>query len=112
MYYIRVDGQPTPEPDLMRWALWLEIHNDQKRIVLTKGDRHVVSTVFLTLDHNFTNKGPPILFESMVFRRKAWEKGGSLTDLDCDHYTTIEAAKQGHERMCHKWITEGNWGSD
>lgn len=47
-----------------------------------------VSTVFLGLDHNFTGKGPPILFETMVF-------GGTLEEMG-QRYHTEEEALKGH----------------
>lgn len=47
-----------------------------------------VSTVFLGLDHNWTDHGPPILFETMVF-----------DDYDRPYqqrYSTWEEAEIGH----------------
>ncbi len=52
------------------------------------GDVHV-STVFLGLDHNHTGKGPPLLFETMVF-------GGPLHDEQW-RYCTWEEAEAGHK---------------
>ncbi len=50
----------------------------------------VVSTVFLGTDHNFTGKGPPVLFETMIF-----VNGG---DEWQDRYTSWNDAVAGHER--------------
>jgi hypothetical protein len=47
-----------------------------------------VSTVFLGIDHNYTDEGPPILFETMIF-------GGRLSDWQ-RRYATWEQAEQGH----------------
>jgi len=47
-----------------------------------------VSTAFLGIDHNFTDDGPPMLFETMVF-------GGAL-DGDCDRTSTWEEAEKQH----------------
>ena len=52
-----------------------------------------VSTVFLALDHNFSDQGPPILFETMVFPEK------NNSDLACERYSTWEQAMKGHRRM-------------
>lgn len=57
---------PVPCEDLLTWANWLE--HDKNRFV---AQEHVgefwVSTVFMGLDHNWGD-GPPLLFETMVFR--------------------------------------------
>ena len=66
--YILIDGNPVPEPDLMKWGEWFE-HSRDERIVekTTLPDGSRVSTVFIGLDHNYSEEGPPILFETMVF---------------------------------------------
>lgn len=54
----------------------------------------MVSTVFLGLDHsfNFMDSGhAPVLWETMVF--------GGPVDQEMDRYTSLEAAKAGHEVM-------------
>lgn len=48
-----------------------------------------VSTVFLVIDHNYSRKGAPILFETMVF-------GGRYDGLQF-RYSTIEEAEAGHK---------------
>jgi hypothetical protein len=61
------------------------------RDVLPNGK--VVSTIFLTLDHNHIG-GEPILFETMVFPTIE-----NFTDLDGDRYTSHELAIAGHSRL-------------
>jgi len=51
-----------------------------------------ISTVFLCIDHNYTNNGPPVLFETMVF-------GGEF-DGECRRYSSWDEALSGHE----KWV--------
>ncbi len=85
-----LDGKtPVLEPNLLKWANWYE-----------SADRHVknthlgdvqISTVFLSLAHNFGEEGPPILFETMVF-------GGTLDEKQC-HYSTWDEAEAGHNAM-------------
>ena len=53
-----------------------------KKTRLTNGS--VVSTVFLGLDHNFTEVGDPVLWETMVFG----EDGGEI----CLRYSSEEEA--------------------
>lgn len=61
------------------------------RDVLPTG--HVVSTVWLGLDHRF-GYGPPLIFETMVFASE-----DSYMGLECDRYSTEAAAIEGHARM-------------
>ena len=63
-----------------------------------------VSTVFLGVNHNFSPHGPPLLFETTVFRtnpdnavdRYTWD------EVETDRYTTIEEAREGHKAMVAK----------
>jgi hypothetical protein len=64
-------------------------------------DGRWVSTVWLGLDHSF-GSGPPLIFETMVFR----SKDGPLHDLECDRYSTEVDALAGHSRLCEKWSVE------
>jgi hypothetical protein len=91
-YILDEHNQPVEEPDLIRWAMWME-----------SADRHVrdsfqgdvrVSTVFLGLDHSFRDTGPPILFETMVFL----EHDG----IEQERYSTWAEAEEGHAR----WVAQ------
>jgi hypothetical protein len=53
----------------------------------------------LGLDHNFSENGPPILYETMVF-------GGAL-DGEQDRYCTREEAVSGHALMVKRVIRQG-----
>jgi hypothetical protein len=89
--YILKDGLPIPEPDLMKWAGWFENADKERRVALTERDGVMVSTVFLSLDHNFVRRGPPLLYETLV-------RGGDH-DGEMDRYSTKEEAVAGHEQM-------------
>lgn len=65
-------GEPVPEPDLIKWAKWFERADNLRRVCNThvpddSGRTVTVSTVFLGLDHNFSRRGGPVLWETMVF---------------------------------------------
>lgn len=65
-----LDDKGVPIPvDLETWAKWFE---KRDRIVKQEwiGDCFV-STVFLGIDHNFGETGPPILWETMVFSNRS-----------------------------------------
>lgn len=59
-------------------------------------NRDRVSTVFLSLDHNWGD-GPPILFETMIF--------GGEHDGYQERYRTWEEAEEGHEIALAKYFS-------
>lgn len=54
----------------------------------------LVSTVFLMVDHNYFDNGPPILFETMIF--------GGLHDEYQVRYRTKDEALQGHRKVLQR----------
>lgn len=56
--------------------------------VFVNDERIFVSTVFLGIDHSFSNHGEPILFETMVF--------GGINDQYQNRYCTFREACNGH----------------
>lgn len=91
--YILDGHTPKTVGNLDAWSRWM-----------ATADRHVrhttlgalwVSTVFLGIDHNFFDDGPPILFETMVFgdgidsyqtRCATWE------EAELNHAEAVEMA--------------------
>lgn len=55
----------------------------------------VVSTVFLGLDHDYTGKGPPVLWETMIFGVEIL--GSDEYDFQ-QRYSSREDALRGHKR--------------
>src|SRR5262245_9876538 len=64
-YYILVGQTPVPVDDLLEWASWFE-QNDRVVFQEQISADVLVSTIFLGIDH--IGKGPPLLFETMIFR--------------------------------------------
>lgn len=94
--YFRRDG--TPYKTVMEWAADFEKGMKLRKVddtILWWGGR--VSTIWLGLNHSFSFKGPPLIFETMVF------PPGSFQDLDMDRYSTEAQAKEGHKAMCKRW---------
>jgi len=87
--YILDNLKPVPCDDLMRWARWIE--TSDRRIERTMIGSIKVSTVFLGIDHNYCDDGPPILFETMVF--------GGAHDQEQYRYSTLAEAKTGHFKI-------------
>lgn len=76
---------------------WGAFFNDTeaRRVGYDKVGEARVSTVFLGIDHNFDDEGPPILFETMVF--------GLLGEEEQQwRYASYEDAVEGHRRAVKK----------
>jgi len=94
-YILDTDGNPVPEPDLLVWGRWLEDAGDLRRVArdeLPSGI--VVSTVFLGIDHNWFDYGPPVLFETLVFNDY-----GEISAVDGRRYATRGEALAGHQTI-------------
>jgi hypothetical protein len=94
-----LDDHHKPVPvGVMRWTRWWN-RRQNRRVVRTLVGPYRVSTVFTGLDNNWTGKGLPILFETMVYRH----------GNPCGHtparsrYTTWEAALAGHNAAVREW---------
>lgn len=68
-YILNPDGS-TKTVELLEWAKWMEENRSERIVAQTVVGDYKVSTVFLGLDHNFGDKGDPILFETMTFENK------------------------------------------
>lgn len=92
-YYDRL-GQPI---GMERWGV-LHADQDYKVVEQTQVGPYWVSTVWLGIDHSFVPGSAPVIFETMVFATSddVRELG---PDLDCQRYSTEDAARQGHADM-------------
>ena len=115
-YYAK-DG--TPIGDTLTWA---ELFEDREytrvaETILEDGTR--ISTIWLGLDHNFFDNGPPIIFESMVFDGAvSYTEGIAANEelglpargpmayhesWDEQRYSTEAEAIAGHDALVKKW---------
>ena len=119
-----LDAQGVPEPaDLMTWAQWDAADRTRRIVAHTDVDhegnvldeehaRHAVaevSTVFLGLDHNLWDAGPPVLYETLVFANEPnvskipghptmiFER--TSIDQSMRRYCTREEALKGHAEV-------------
>jgi hypothetical protein len=90
-HFILVGREPI-EAHFETWAGWFETADRHVRDSF-QGDVRV-STVFLGLDYNFSDHGPPLLFETMAF--VGHEEAG------CERYATWAEAEEGHAR----WVNQ------
>ena len=91
-YHYILDGHKAIPVDFETWGKWWSTND--RHVALTKIGNSEVSTVFLSLNHNwgYEHEKRPILFETMVF-------GGDL-DGECGRYCTWEEAEAGHAKWC------------
>lgn len=89
--------------DVYEWARMFEAGNRHV------GDEEIgplrVSTVFLGLDHNYSQKGPPLVFETMIFGPpEDTAMFGRLAEtrpaLEMWRYATWAEAETGHKVAC------------
>lgn len=70
-YYLKQpDGSLTPTDDPLAWARQFEdvaLRTVAQDHVKMGSQRVYVSTIFLGMDHNYFDDGPPILWETMAF---------------------------------------------
>ena len=66
-YYTLVDKEPV-----LTSIENLPVQNLIQKIRKTEfSDKWLISTVFLGVDHSFTEEGPPLVFETMIFKNYA-----------------------------------------
>jgi len=70
------------------------------RVAYTTTLRHIISTVWLAIDHNFGD-GEKILFETMVFKRKLWKRMGDT--IHQERYSTEQEAIEAHKMLVRKY---------
>ncbi|TAZ20717.1 hypothetical protein ELH77_19115 [Rhizobium ruizarguesonis] len=90
-HYILLPNRMIARATLMAWATWFEFAD--RHVAQTETELHLISTVFLGIDHNFSRKGPPVLFETMVFVRA--DTGDVLPD-EFFRYSSWDDAEAGH----------------
>jgi hypothetical protein len=105
MFILDERGRPKEVRDVVMWGKWFETADRRVAADMDEGEgalRVCVSTVFLGLNHNFDEDGPPILWETMVF-------GGIYNDYQ-ERYASLAAALEGHQRIC-RMVSEASGGS-
>lgn len=96
--YILDGHMPVPAPSVEAWGAWFETAD--RRVRLTRVGPYHVSTVFLGMDHNFSEAGAPILFETMVYCEGVPYEFQGLSWLDEQaRCSTWEQAEAQHEAM-------------
>jgi hypothetical protein len=95
-HYILDGHTPKPVADVTEWAWWFETAD--RKVALDEMGDVCVSTVFLGIDHRLVGDGPPLLFETMVFRNGHGDEQ--------ERYATWEEAERGHAEMVARVMAE------
>lgn len=106
-YILDAENHPV-EVSMLEWAMWYE--ESSNRIIAQDNTRlHAISTVFLGLDYRWDGKGPPLLFETMVFKRQTEirEICGRLErvheEVDMWRYASLDDALAGHKATLRRY---------
>lgn len=86
-----LDGKNVVPATPEEWGRFLQTAD--RRVALDFVGDHRVSTVFLGLDHNWSQEGPPLIFETMVFADEGWD------EQDCYRCSTYEEAELQHAQV-------------
>jgi hypothetical protein len=98
-YWILDGHDPVPVADVLTWGQWFQAADRHVARDADEGTGWCVSTVFLGLDHSFTGKGHPILFETMVFPPDNVPAHLARFDHYMDRYATWAEAEAGHRAI-------------
>ena len=100
-YYLNEDKTYRPA-NLMEWSEQLQrlAKANTRHVGKDIIHGHMVSTVWLGLDHNWFG-GKPLVFETMVFEG---DKPGR--DIYMNRYTTWQEAEEGHQKAI-VWVKSG-----
>lgn len=95
-YYLDRKGNIRVTRRVILHSIWWSKAIKESLIYIadTRNKKMRISTVFLTTNHNFYDKEPPFLYETMVF--------GGKNDLFQDRYVTKKEAIRGHIRTVAK----------
>ena len=92
-FYILKHRKPVRCRSMKKWGKWFNRNN--RRVRKTYINNFRISTVFLALDHNYSDNGPPILFETMIFN-------STNDDVYCVRCSTWREALNNHwAAVCH-----------
>ena len=95
--YYRLEGHKGVPCDLMTWARAFEFSNPSHIVAKTDVGDSRVSTVFLGLNHNYFDDGPPLIFETMIFGSSLdqyLERCSTWEEAEAQHAVAVQKAKE------------------
>jgi hypothetical protein len=98
MYFVLLPNRMIAEVGMKEWAEWYQ--DAERTVAQTETELHLISTVFLGINHQFSFRGPPLLFETMVFAKDGNES--SAFDGECRRYSSWDDAEAGHKTVTRR----------
>jgi hypothetical protein len=98
-------------PDRSEWVAWMKEAHAAGNLIIAQDliEGFQVSTIFLGINFNVGEPGPPLWFETAVFRRSTDGNLGAQIQCDAFQYPTATDAFAGHVAVC-KMVTSGEIG--
>lgn len=91
-------GQPVRVGTVEEWARWSEANREARIIGKDTVSGADVSTVFLGMDHQWFDDGPPLIFETMIFGGR-WDnyqwRWSTRAEAEASHAQVVEALQTG-----------------
>ena len=96
-------------PDITKWIEWMRESSAAGNYIVAEDEvgGFLVVTEFLGINHNATGAGPPLWFETLVFRESADGNLGVKIEFGTVRYSTLADATVGHVVICEKVKTGG-----
>jgi hypothetical protein len=109
-HYTLVDREPVKLETLKAWVeevarrdrIAAETGVDPWRVGLTEIGEVEISTVFLGLDQNHLRRGPPVLFETMIFGGRldhSRSRCATWAEAEAMHAEAVRLVRAGHLRV-------------
>lgn len=74
---------------------WAVMSAEERQVAKNYIGPYCISTVFLQIDHSFTDGGKPVVFETMIFGE---EEDQPWSESYCERYSTWDEAVEGHKK--------------
>ena len=94
-----------------KWVAWMKEAHAAGALIIAQDsiEGFQVATIFLGIDFNEGGIGPPLWFETVVFRRSTDGSLGFQTKSDAFQYRTAVDAFVGHVAVCQE-VRNGEFG--
>jgi len=92
-YYILKGRQVVRAASFVVWAKFFE--NADRVVKQDTVGKVFISTVFLGIDHNFGDEGPPLIFETMIFgwMEEYQERCSTYDEAEAMHQRAVDMVR-------------------
>ena len=101
LFFILNDDRTLKPVNASTWGKWFETHQLARTVRQENIEDYWVSTVFLGLNHDWTGRAKPLVFETMILNRKTKEwsqtRCSTWAEAEAQHLEAVEWARGDHE---------------